>query len=309
MDTLTQLINRVEEKHENYNKVVYVKKLPPIHTIKEFTFIGKYSYTKKQSNERILTHEDEITLKPGLTETPPFVARTYLGMKYKSGPRVSNLQAAAIMDGLRPVPNYARPVRFDHGFYIDIKSAWWEIINIVGWDVDYFPGKWLSDGTHPDDFPFPDNKVARSCLVTAGNMGGIPYIQPSSFQIKTLATGNSLANISIQRVISDVLNSIAYQAIKAGAVYVANDGFIAPDENKAGRIIQIIKNWGLEARIKGEGTGGVKSSGAYKTGAYFSEPWKQRAGDVDGLSNVFKPAYIGWLEREFSFWARERKSI
>lgn len=308
MDALTELINKVEEKHDKYNRVVFVKRLPPIHTIKEFTFIGKYSYTKKQSNERIVSTEDEIELRTGLTESPPFIARTYLGMKYKTGPKVSAMQAAAIMDGLRPVPNYARPVRFDHGFYIDIKSAWWEIINVVGWDVDYYPSKWLSDGTHPDDFPFSQNKIARSCLVTAGSMGGIPYIKPSSYEIKQLTIGNTLANISIQRVISDVLNSIAAQAIAAGCVYVANDGFIAPNENIAGRTIQIIQNWGLAAGIKGEGPGGVKSSGAYKTGRYTSQPWTTRAGDVSGLDNVWKVPYIKWLEKEFSFWARERKA-
>ncbi len=303
------MIEIIEEKQSKKN-IILTKRLPPLSSLKELTIIGKYSYYQNISQRRIIDKTESIELKPGLIETPPNIARTYLFNKYKLSPRISRIQFDASVESLRQMPNYAKPSNFDHGFYIDIKSAYWSIMNIAGWDVDYYPGKWLSDGTPPDDFPFPEHKTARSCLYSAGAMSSIPYYDPAykskgkEFPIDTFENGNPLINPGLCKLTSDVLNSIATQAIQAGAVYANTDGFIAPNEKIAGHIVHIIMNWGLEARVKAEGKGGVKSAGAYKVGSEISSPYKVRK-DTQPINKIFEPRYITWLERSFSFWARE----
>ena len=304
-----RLIEIIEEK-QSRKKIILTKRLPPLSSLKELTIIGKYSYYQNQSQKRIIDKTEAIELKPGLVETPPNIARSYLLEKYKLSPRISKVQFDANVESLRQMPNYAKPGKFDYGFYVDIKSAYWAIMNIAGWDVDYYPGKWLSDGTPPDDFPLPDHKTARSCLYSAGAMSSIPYYDPEyrkkgkESAIGLFKNGNPLINPGLIKLTSDVLNSIATQAINAGAVYVNTAGFIAPNEHIAGHIVHIIMNWGLEARIKAEGKGAVKGSGAYKVGNEISSPFKVRR-DEQGINKVFEPRYINWLEKNFSFWARE----
>lgn len=304
-----RLINAVEEK-QSRKEIVLTKRLPPLSSLKELTIIGKYSYYQNQSQRRIIDKTESIELRPGLIETPPNIARTYLLDKYKLSPRLSKIQFEANVESLRQMPNFAKPCSFDYGFYIDIKSAYWSIMQIAGWDVDYHPGKWLSDGTPPHDFPFPEHKTARSCLYSAGAMSTIPYYDPAykkkgkESAFDTFKNGNPLINPALCKLTSDVLNCIATQAINAGAVYANTDGFIAPNEHIAGHIVHIIMNWGLRAGVKAEGKGGVKSAGAYKVGSETSSPYKARK-DTQPIKKVFEPSYINWLEKTFSFWARE----
>lgn len=306
---INKMIDAIEEK-QSRKKIIIVRRLPPLSSLKELTIIGKYSYWQNISQRRIIDETEAIELRRGLLETPPNIARTYLFDKYKLSPRISRVQFDANVNSLRQMPNFAKPCKFDYGFYIDIKSAYWSIMKIAGWDVDYFPGKWLSDGTSPADFPFPEHKTARSCLYSAGAMSSIPYYDPGykkkgkESPIDVFENGNPLINPALCKLTSDVLNSIATKAIEAGAVYANTDGFIAPNERVAGHIVHIIMNWGLQARVKAEGKGGVKSAGAYKVGDETSEPYKIRK-DSQPIKKVFEPSYRAWLERSFSFWARE----
>jgi hypothetical protein len=314
---IINMIEAIEEK-QSKKKIIITNRLPSLSSLKELTIIGKFSYYQNASQKRIIDKTESIELRPGLIETPPNIARTYLYDKYKLSPRLSKVQFDANVESLRQMPNYAKPSSFEYGFYIDIKSAYWSIMNIAGWDVDYYPGKWLSDGTPPGDFPFPEHKTARSCLYSAGSVSfengrwssSIPYYDPN-YRSKgkldpfdSFKNGNPLANPGLCKLTSDVLNAIATQAIGAGAVYANTDGFIAPNERVAGHIVHIIMNWGLEARVKAEGKGGVKSAGAYKVGNEVSSPYKIRK-DTQAIKKVFEPRYITWLEKTFSFWARE----
>ena len=309
MSMLYTLVEKIKEK-QSQKKMIFVNRLPPLSSLKELTIIGKFSYYQNQSQRRIIHKPEAVEIIPGLLETPPNVARTYLFEKYKLSPRISRVQFDSVVDSLRQMPNYAAPCEFDYGFYVDIKAAYWRIMNLVGWDVDYWPGKWLSDGTPPDDFPLPEHKTARSCLYSAGALSNIPYYDPAyktkgkDNAIDVFKNGNPLLNPGLSKLTSDVLNSIATQAIRAGAVYANTDGFICPDEHTAGHVVHIIRNWGLEASIKAEGPGGVKGAGAYKVGESTSAPYMIR-GESTPIDKVYAPRYLKWLEKGFSFWARE----
>jgi len=302
-EIVEQLKERVAKRADQWEtKLVY--NLPRLDELNETTILGSYSYSLVSSRVRYLKNKDLVTVGD-MVEAPSTVARDYLNLEYKRGPRIKSAQGQAIMDGLEAMPNYAKPDKYDHGFYIDIKSAYWSIMQIVGWNVDYWPGNWLSAGRVPDSFPFPGHKIARNCLVSAGMKGSITRLLMPSGKLDTIKPSGNLTNMSLPKLISDVLNCIAFDAIQMGAVYVNTDGFIVKDEKTAGRVIQLIFDWGLTPTIKMEGPGAVKSSGAYKVGENASIPYKLR-GRESGVNAVRLPTYSAWLRKSFGFWAGKR---
>lgn len=312
---IIKLNNLVEESQKEKSEAVYyVRELPDPLKLKDRTILGSMSISQKGGRVRYIKKSKAIKLSNGLIETAPKIARLYLKDKFGRSPRIKPALVDKLVNGLRTMPFYNKPCDFEMGFYIDIKSAYWSIINAVGWDVDYNPNKWLSRATVLDDFPLIENKIARSCLVS------VTAIEPKSKKavltvadpewkkngmsgfIDNYGVINTLANPALQKIVSDVLNAIASQAKEAGAIYIHTDGYIAPNEYIAGHIIDIIQNWGLEARVKAEGKGGVVSHGVYKVGNEQSKNY------IEFLSknhhdHIYKPPYIKWLEKSFSFWA------
>ncbi len=302
---INDLIEKALKRREQWQTIV-INSLPDPYTLKETTLLGSYSFTKTESKQRLIVKRDSIWLTDHDTpiiETPSAIARDYLKIKYKRSPIVKHVQANKLRDGLNPSPNYANPTRFEYGYYIDIKSAYWSIMDSVGWNPDYYPERWLSSGTPPRDFPFKDHKIARNCLVSAGFGGGILRYTPAGV-FDEMKVGNQLANISLYRLINDILNSIAQQAVKFGAVYVNTDGYIAPNKKAAANISQLILDWGLTPSIKAEGRGEIKSSGAYKVGQTVSVPFKMRKQSAP-VKKIYAPKYSKWLQDNFSRWVAE----
>ncbi len=297
MTILDELTQKSQERAEKWTPT-YLHNQPDVMALNEVAILGSHSYCLSSSRRRIIWNV--IDLADDIKETPSAIARDYLTLEYKTGPRISKGQST-ITNLIPPMPNVAKPREFEHGVYVDIKSCYWSIMGIIGWNVDYFPGRWLSPGKPPESFPFPEHKVARNCLISTGRLGVVNrYIPDGKFD--EIKIGNRLANTQLIRLISDVLNSIASQAVDAGAVYCNNDGFIAPDLKTAGQIIQIISDWGLTASVKGEGKGGVRSGGAYKTGVYKSVPYDLRKENIPVMT-MFPPPYRAWLQKRFSHFA------
>lgn len=300
---LNSLIGISQERRARYQTTIK-RELPDPYGFNEIIYLGSYSFFFPQSSKRILTSRNLIPLEPGLMETPPSIARAYLETVYKHGPRVRHDQIMKIKSDILPMPNMARPCKFDHGFYIDIKSAFWSIMNIIGWNPDYNPGVWLAPGRAPFDFPFPEHKVARNCLVSAGLITEIPVYLPPGKSGGVKSIGSKLLNYSLYRLIGDVLNTIAAQAESLGAVYANCDGYIAPNPAAAVKITQLIFDWGLTPRVKAEGEGGVRGAGAYKVGAFDSMPWATRKRPRE-VRAIHPRKYSKWLRDRMSYFAAE----
>jgi hypothetical protein len=184
----------------------------------------------------------------------------------------------------------------DGAVYLDIKSTWFSIMRVVGWDVDYYPLKWLGAGTPPLDFPWKDNKIARSALVSVAQSLTIPMYDPKKHKIIQRPTYNKFLNWGVYAIIAHVLSAIAYEAIHAGAVYVNTDGFIVADD-KAERVAAVLDSWGLDYSAKAHGTGFVMGPGCYKVGPKKSKLIIK----ATPILNVYVPGRnIGWLKDRFT---------
>lgn len=306
---LHAMIDRATERATKW-KGVKVKDLPDPLQLKERTILGSYSYTMQVHRIRLLRQSCLITLTEGLQETPSSIARDYLVLSYKRSPRITHDQAVSIgayddpeeedmrKRQLKPFPLYAEPGKFEHGFYIDIKSTYWAIMQVAGWNVDYYPGEWIAGGRPPKDFPFPDHKQARSCLVSVARPGKMLCYEPVG-KFPEIKGGSPVINLSISKLISDVLNSIAEEAVKMGALYANTDGYVMPNEKSAAYCAQMIRDWGLDPRIKGEGRGSVRGVGSYKVGELVSEPFRMKS-VIESHRGIYAPEYKKWLQTRFA---------
>lgn len=305
MTVRESLAAKAIERAANWSPT-FVRKLPSPERLDEMALLGSYSYSLPQSRRRII--KDSIEIVDGIRETPSAIARDYLRITYGKRPLATKRQIEMNVAQLPP-PNVAHPGRFAHGFYIDIVSCYWSIMQVVGWDVDYMPGKWLAGGRPPTDYPFPEHKVGRNCLHSACTLHGIPRYDPRKLPgdpYDEVTAGNSLSNAQLPRLTYDVLNSIGYQCIKAGAIYMNNDGIIAPTPKIAATCEGIITDWGLRWAVKAQGSGEVKAAGTYRVGMEETLTFRHRQ-DTHPIELVYPLYYIDWLQREFAFFAAEVK--
>lgn len=298
-NALGHIIDRAHERREKWH-TSELENLPDISQLKESTILGSFSYCLLSTRQRLLKRPECLPVDH-VIETPSAVARDFLLYRYKRGPIVKHTQMETIREGMRANPNYAHPTLFNFGFYVDIQAAYWSIMRAVGWNPDYYPERWLSPGVPPLEFPFSEHKKARNCLVSAGLSSEIPLYDINKQEIVPMKRGNVLANLSLVRLIGDVLNAIATQAIELGAVYANTDGFICPDVSSRDRVWNLIQEWGLTPSIKARGPGGVFSSGAYALGRVKSGHNDHRQ-NLTPLVNVSTPRYHAWLQRNFTFW-------
>jgi hypothetical protein len=260
--------------------------------------LGAFSYALQTSRKRLL-RSDVLISVDGTQDTPPALARDYLTLKYGKAGRVTWPQVKRLKETARPLPLFIKPTTFDEGYYIDVRAAYWQIMQIVGWQVDYYPGRWLMRGPGVRDFPYREDKrpqkMARNCLVSAGQKGGLLRWMAGPKTTQEVNAGNRLINGQLVGLVHDVLHAIAVQAQRAGVVYVATDGYVAPTMRIAQRVGRILEDWGLEARLKGAGGGGVYGAGAYTVGRLRSRA--PRSGQP--VANLEPGEYDRWLQPRF----------
>jgi len=275
--------------------------LPPPEWMNETTIISRYSRTGLETRRRFLLDNILIRVTEDARETPSAIARDYLICKYKCSPKWTSSQRDRIYEELVNQPLYCNPSQYEDGYYIDLAGAYWSVMVRCGWDVNYYPSRWVSPTLPPLDFPYSDNKRARSCLVSVARALQISAWSPErgNFQF---SGGNPRSNNQLYTLIQDCLNGIACEAIEAGAVYVFGDGYIAPSWSIAQKIMQITLDWGFTPRIKGEGRGFVNALGSYSIGSYHTKG--VNIGD-SFYHSVKKLDYHNWL-RDRMGWARSR---
>lgn len=232
------------ERRAKYDTQV-VEALPDIRTIRERCYWGVFAYTLTKSKTRLIKRSSLVSIGYG-PQTPSEVARDYLTALYPKRLRAVGKQAEKIMQH-RAYPLYAKPGTIPKGVYVDIRSAYWSLMGLGGWDIDYHPGKWLIPGRAPLDFPLATHKVARNCLVSLG----LPSVTTlwTGEHWKRVHTRNPRLNLGLWSFVQDTLTACALLAVAFGALYVHTDGAIMAAD-AADRYSEELRYWGLETSIK-----------------------------------------------------------
>lgn len=276
--------------------VSLVTEFPNLLNLKTFTLIGGLSWSSRLVKKRWIHRNHALNIGAGWC-TPSDVARDYLDIKYGAQKRrVTSAQYKIIKRHVSP-PLYASPVYLPDATYVDIQSAYWSVLKAVGWDVEYHPGKFLGVGSSVSDFPFPEMKLARNCLVSAALPSTISaWTGENLIQMKMR---NRHVNLVLWRLCMDVLNGFAIEMIRAGAVYVHTDGFIMPTPLLF-LADEIAHEWNLPLRIKDRGVCEVKNVGYYVFGGKVSNNKRKMR---DGyFQKIYNPG-LGWLKPKFAFHA------
>lgn len=238
--------------------------LPNITRFNEWCYVGSWSITQSASKKKNVLREIAIERGEHLL-TPSEIARFYVQGKFKDrAKRMRGEQAESILID-RSSPTFAEAGIWGLCSYVDIKAAYYSIISAVGWDVDYSPFRWIRYGRNITDFPLPQNKLARNCLLTVGLPTQLS-IWTGKRYITRLAYNASL-NLVLWALVQDVLHGVACDMRKVGCYYINTDGYIVP-ESKTHLAQEVIESWGLESSIKHSGLTTVWGVGSYSIGEH-----------------------------------------
>lgn len=294
------------EKWKGY-KVHLLKKWFPVTRLGCTAYIGSFSLSSPDTKQRWFLGGDAVPFA-NTWVSPADLARLYLTIKWGGKKRrINTAQWQNFYKTSRSMPLWADPVYMDMAYYVDIKSAYWSILRAVGWDLQYTPGKVLSinDPITVNDFPFDNLKMARNCLVSISSDGSKNFRFWDGEHIVIRKGGNKLVNRMLYCFVADVLNGVAFDAVRAGAVYSFTDGFIVP-HHKMDAVTTAIDAWGLPWGLKQTGECEISGPGAYKFPKYITRKFNiQRPHTFHKIN----PVHVDWLRDRFSRAARYNRIL
>lgn len=280
---VSQMKQMLDDKANKYDYEVKAD-MPSPTEYSEKVFLGALSHTTTKTKKRVIFKPTAIWDLHRVPATPPETARMYLDITHQRRLRVSSEQYDSIMQK-RNAPLYFIPTQTERGVYVDIRSAYLQIMDIVGWDVDYHPYKFLAAGRPPLDFPLRSHKVARNSLVTAGLSS--PVTVWTGYKLVESYPQNKHINYGLYALIHDLLHEVANLAYRYGAFYINTDGYIM-DDTVAESFMHDVKRWvGLDCAVKDYGETRVTGVGSYMCGEHTTGSFHW---DFDRpFSNLYKP--------------------
>lgn len=294
-----QVWERLAEKSAAYEYTDVVSAFPPLHHFSPHgVWVGSFSRSIPSAKWRLL-HSASVLTEGSAKATPPQVARAYLDLTFPDQLRAKQSQIE-FWRPRRSQPMYTEVGKYNREMvYLDLKSAYWSIVKIIGWDVDYFPGM-LVRRRGCDDFPFAHDKLARNSLVSLGLPSrGFYFHNGQVVMIKH----SWKTNIGLWSAVQDVLHGVADDMIKrAGAVYVNTDGYIVPAEHEA-IAREIAAEWGLPLGEKHRGRATVYGVGAYSIGGKVCPRLRRHAPSMSSVYPRFKDRlrrYMRFLSDRYS---------
>lgn len=289
------MVNMIERTRERLTgwETVLTDSFPALSTIHVPTIIGLFAWSSAAVKTRMLLKPHAWDYGGGWV-TPGDIARDYLALKFpKRRARMTASQWGKIVPNRAQTPLYCEPCVLESGVYVDLKSAYWSILRAVGWDVNYNPALFLSPQSNVNDFPFPQHKMARNCLVSCGLSGNMRLWTGEKLIFSKKP--NRFINLMLWKLVQDVLHGVALDCIDAGAVYAYTDGYIVP-EDKVQKVFDAIWSWGLECGVKHTGKVTVNAPADYVFPNYKTNV--RRTGKPVAFNNLYEPNRE-WLRWRF----------
>lgn len=262
-------------------------------------FVGGYSLTMLEDKVQYL--KDTIKL-PNSSVTPTQASRDYVTAKFPERLHSRKSQWAWWEEFHRSQPMATSRGRYKDMVYLDLKSAYWSITSLVGWDCEYFRYA-IVRGDDVHDFPFQDNKIARNSLVS-NFLPSKNIIAYRDGRLVTLPNKKRQVNYGLWCLVMDVLHAVAWDVWnKFDAVYVNTDGYIIPAHHQDNAMEFIRQKYGLESRQKGRGVAQVWGVGVYDLGEHRAKQISKYSLDVFSINNTGQKnrdaisKYLQWFRR------------
>lgn len=284
-------------KNEGWS-IMLVDAFPSLSWIPDNLTIGMDGWSCQSQRYRLLKRSSAIDLGGGWI-TPGDAARMYVNYKYPARRRCTTDQYVSVVKDVRQPPLFAVPLEIDHAVYLDLTSAYWTILRIIGWSVDYHPLKFMGVGDSMDDWPLPDNKQARNALVGIATSSGVrAWIDG---KIVFYPAGSRYINMILWRAVQDIMHGIAHDMRRAGAVYVNVDGYIMAKQYER-LAYEVAESWGVSLGIRHEGPAVIRGAGNYDIGSRKTRlPTTTRA----AIDKIYNPG-VDWLRHRVRYWSMVR---
>lgn len=205
-------------------------------------------------------------------------------------------------------PMLAYPGIYEAMAHVDIVSAYFSVLSLVGLHPNVIWGKTLGVGSRLDSYPFLDNKTVRNSLYGTAFNPRLHYLTRG--KIKTVRPEKKVSNPHMVQVVQVVMHSIARYARNLGAVYWYTDGGILPKVKLDQFLTWVTCTFGLTVKVKSTGTMTVYNPGQYQTPNHEPRRAKRniRAADtIDGWRGDYPYAgYENWLIDKLAHWVRQR---
>jgi hypothetical protein len=255
---------------------------PDIYEIQARISWGVFSWRwLSRPRHRLIRKATTVWVRDNQPQTPSEVARDYLDYHFPKKLRATAAQAR-IITRPRSAPLFVRPCIIPDAAYVDIRATYFSFLNLVGWDIDYFPSRWLIPGYPPTDFPLPDHKIARNCLISLALPSS--FVEWNGREFIRRATRNLHLNMGLISALYDALHSIAaFARDDCEAAYAHTDGYII-DAKHMDRLISHIAEWGFEARVKYAGFAYIFGMGNWKIGEKSTMGFRPHIGQ--GLDKI-----------------------
>ncbi len=283
MSELSDFMRMKAEERQAKTKTLIVDYFPPFTEFKERIYLGVNSWSFPDRGERWLKPGGYFVTENGI-QTAGEIARDYLDYKFPVRLRATRAQKNSI-NIHRSAPLYVEPTILEDAAYVDLKGAFWSIMSLVGWNVDYYPSRWILRGIPPDDFPYADIKPARNSLVSCGLP--TPLRMWTGKKVTRRFATNVHINMGLWAFIMDTLHAIASHARELGACYVHTDGYILERWN-APDLINIIESYGLHAGIKASGVGTIIGMGNWKVGEHSTMHYGRSYSLMGGVDYTYQ---------------------
>lgn len=281
----------IAQRRNKTFKTVPRMHFPDYRTFDDVTILGGFSWVRQEKKIRYIHSRDIVEVFSEFPQMPTEVARDYLNATQSGNKcRVDKATYEQVMRK-RSAPRFANPGILEGCAYVDVRRAYFSILNIIGWGVSYHPGKWIGAGFSCEDFPLPDHSVSRNSLVSScitnqrSEWDGISNVH--------IRTGfNPLMNFPLWACVQDILNGIALDMVDLGARYVHTDGYIFPLD-RVDSAINRIADWGLVGRVKEQGkSGAIWNSNEYKIGYHRTLTRTGRFAIHDGIDHEVNTAWL-----------------
>jgi hypothetical protein len=294
----SDVIDHLHDKEEG-RQTILIPRWFDHRVLKDRTIIGSFTWT--QADRRWALDGSLEQIDESLQVSQSQIARAYLDLKFVNWkPRTDRIAYQSAVKRWVSPPNYAKVGASGHCVYLDLKSAYWNILRSVGWDVDYSPNLYLSRRSHVEDFGrFAHYKIARNSLVSAGIASSLTVWTGQA--LKIVNAGNRYQNRILWTCVQDILHAVACDMVdKCGARYVATDGYLIPIEF-FDRAVAILNDWHLPYGIKGDGETFIYGVRAYKVGTLETKNSHLIKGR--DISNLSRFVSSDWLMKRYAFWA------
>lgn len=261
---------------------------PDLLDIKHWCTVGSYSV---RSAPAVWIDRGGVVWVDDYPATAGQLARLYVKHGVKLHPVSKFEWNMALKEESYAPPKMARPGKYQDAVHVDLKSAYWQFVARLGYNVRYKPGSYLSVDMDLPLYPWGDDKLGRSMLVTVARNMTANYW--TGEKLVSMPAYNPLRWPMLPAVVNHILHGVAAE-IKEYAYHINVDGAIIP-ARMLDRYEETLHRWQLDYTIKGMGNATVWAVGNYRIGRQYTRHKIRAVSEHDNiLSGEFLETLRKW---------------